>query len=326
MKILKYGALGLTLFCFSDLFSAYNFYSMQNSFGPIQRPKLFCVEQQKKLSLINKKIEILHKPHMRNRFIDHVETLSHARSYALVMEVFGALFDKEKYDIVKWLVPIVKKELPSIDLKLMSLALHTSDLNGYKASLGVVTSFPMGLKDGLTECIKTYDPDIHQLGVKQLMSEYSRSLFFGTQRSSTSTYLAPQMLSPQKIAKAINLELYMLKHDLDTRCFVFEVNGTIVGFVTYRLSKDWTIDERFGINRCEILSIAVDEIFRQKHVATVLLQHLIKEMKKKNIKEIFVNPALNNVKGQRLYLKNGFDYTVFPLPCASIIRMKYMVD
>lgn len=320
MKNVNYLMLCLGIFCFFDLSSAYNFYYQEiNKNGCKIDKKHYSNIQKHEIIKAYQLINNLHIASCREKLISHAENLSKDVSYPMLMGFFAKLFNAGYYDVARYLIPVISKNRPKINVKLMSYALNNFDLNGYKAALGPVTAFPMRLKGDLNECIKKYDPAIHHEGVCQLMQKYRKQLFISPFRSNNYTCLIPQRLPLQVIKEGIKRELKLMKKEPNNCCYVFEVNGAVAGFILYRLSS-----KTFSGKRCEIRLLAVTEEFCRNNVATALLQRVIEITKKDGIQNIFVDPALHNIASQRLYLKNGFDYTSLPLFGRSTIHMEYI--
>ena len=64
---------------------------------------------------------------------------------------------------------------------------------------------------------------------------------------------------------------------------------------------------RFASDQCEILNIAIDVSYRLKGYASILLDGLIKECQKKNIKELFLEVRESNLSAIKLYDKYNFN-------------------
>ena len=80
--------------------------------------------------------------------------------------------------------------------------------------------------------------------------------------------------------------------------FVAVEDNKIIGFI----STVWCIDE------CEIELIAVKKEYRNKLVATNLLNVAIEKFKEMKIKKLFLEVRRSNVVAQSFYKKQGFTY------------------
>lgn len=80
--------------------------------------------------------------------------------------------------------------------------------------------------------------------------------------------------------------------------FVAVEDNKIIGFI----STVWCIDE------CEIELIAVKKEYRNKLVATNLLNVAIEKFKEMKIKKLFLEVRRSNVVAQSFYEKQGFTY------------------
>ncbi|SFV67471.1 Ribosomal-protein-S18p-alanine acetyltransferase [hydrothermal vent metagenome] len=60
------------------------------------------------------------------------------------------------------------------------------------------------------------------------------------------------------------------------------------------------------LDEAEILNIAVDKEYQKQSIATYLLKEVIKELKAKNIKKIFLEVRNSNLIAQELYKKLNF--------------------
>ena len=83
----------------------------------------------------------------------------------------------------------------------------------------------------------------------------------------------------------------LLKH------YVYELDGEVVGF--YIASK--------VLDLVEIFTIAVDENYRQKGIASELLRHLIDKSKESGTSEIWLEVSVKNIKAISLYENFGFE-------------------
>ncbi|MBS7651324.1 ribosomal protein S18-alanine N-acetyltransferase [Candidatus Bathyarchaeota archaeon] len=80
---------------------------------------------------------------------------------------------------------------------------------------------------------------------------------------------------------------------------VAELDGQTVGYLVASVSG----------RRAHIISLAVDEKFRRRHVGSILLQTLIDNLKANGVEEILLEVRLDNIAARRLYEKFGFEAT-----------------
>ncbi len=79
--------------------------------------------------------------------------------------------------------------------------------------------------------------------------------------------------------------------------FVYELDRKVVGFVNYSIMYD----------RAEINYIYVDEKYRNKHIASELMEFLIIDAIDNGCKNITLEVSEKNEKGIKLYQKFGFE-------------------
>ncbi len=78
--------------------------------------------------------------------------------------------------------------------------------------------------------------------------------------------------------------------------FVYEKDGQVVGFYIISCITDLV----------EIFTIAVDKDFREDGIGSELLDHIIKNAKKSNASEIWLEASTKNTPAVNLYQKYGF--------------------
>lgn len=81
-----------------------------------------------------------------------------------------------------------------------------------------------------------------------------------------------------------------------TQIFTYMDNNKIVGVILYDLIYE----------RCELIQIEVLEMYRNKHIASKLLTHMIEDCRKNNIENITLEVKVTNEPAINLYKKYGF--------------------
>ena len=79
-------------------------------------------------------------------------------------------------------------------------------------------------------------------------------------------------------------------------CYCLSFNGRTIGYLISMLAVD-TVD---------ILNIGIDPDYKRQGYGTALLNHLIEELKKRNIREIFLEVRAANKSAIQFYKKQGF--------------------
>ena len=91
----------------------------------------------------------------------------------------------------------------------------------------------------------------------------------------------------------------------DVQILVAEMEGRLLGFVTFHLSAETYFDTKireFG----EVLEIYVDERERQRGVGTLLMQAAEEYFRKQKVKYLKVQSFANNLGGEKFYPKIGY--------------------
>ena len=83
----------------------------------------------------------------------------------------------------------------------------------------------------------------------------------------------------------------------DNLCYCLSLNGKTVGYLIAMLALD----------TADILNIGIDPDFKRQYHGTALLNHLIEELKKKNIGEILLEVRVGNKSAIQFYKKQGFE-------------------
>lgn len=86
------------------------------------------------------------------------------------------------------------------------------------------------------------------------------------------------------------------KDNVFSNWLVYKENDIIIGFINYDIIYDTS----------EIEYIYVEEDFRNKGIATTLLNEMISELKKLSINSITLEVSEDNIEAINFYKKNGF--------------------
>lgn len=89
---------------------------------------------------------------------------------------------------------------------------------------------------------------------------------------------------------------YILNLSPVSKCFVYEEDEEIVGFILIDLFDD----------RAEVIDIAVSLLYRNKKIGDKLLKHIIEVCKNKGCENITLEVKVNNQPAIKLYKNNGF--------------------
>jgi len=79
-------------------------------------------------------------------------------------------------------------------------------------------------------------------------------------------------------------------------CYCLSLKGKAIGYLIALLA----------IDTADILNIGIDPDFKRQGYGTTLLNHLIEELKKRNISEIFLEVRAGNKPAIQFYKKQGF--------------------
>jgi len=80
-------------------------------------------------------------------------------------------------------------------------------------------------------------------------------------------------------------------------CYCLSINGRTIGYLITMLAMD----------TADILNIGIDSDFKRQGYGTGLLNHLIEELKKKDIGEILLEVRAGNKSAIQFYKKQGFE-------------------
>jgi ribosomal-protein-alanine N-acetyltransferase len=89
---------------------------------------------------------------------------------------------------------------------------------------------------------------------------------------------------------------YKFKINPYTRCFVYEQDSKIFGFVVFSIMYE----------KAEIIDIAVHNDYLRQNIGTKLLSSVINECEKNKCENITLEVRNNNEKAILFYKKNGF--------------------
>ena len=80
-------------------------------------------------------------------------------------------------------------------------------------------------------------------------------------------------------------------------CYCLSMNGKTIGYLIAMLAAD----------TADILNIGIDPDFKRQGYGTALLNHLIEELKKRNIGEILLEVRAGNKSAIQFYKRQGFE-------------------
>ena len=80
-------------------------------------------------------------------------------------------------------------------------------------------------------------------------------------------------------------------------CYCLSQNGKTIGYLIAMLALD----------SADILNIGIDTDFKRQGYGTALLNHLIKELRKRDIGEIFLEVRAGNKSAIQFYKRQGFE-------------------
>ncbi len=90
--------------------------------------------------------------------------------------------------------------------------------------------------------------------------------------------------------------LFRLNFSPVSKCFVYEVDEEVVGFIIADIFDD----------RAEIIDIAVDVMYRNKKIGDKLLKHIIDICKNNKCDNITLEVKIDNKPALKLYKNNEF--------------------
>jgi len=80
-------------------------------------------------------------------------------------------------------------------------------------------------------------------------------------------------------------------------CYCLSLDGKTIGYLIALLAGD----------TADILNIGIDHDFQRKDYGTALLNHLIEELRKRDISEIFLEVRAGNKSAIQFYKRQGFE-------------------
>jgi len=89
---------------------------------------------------------------------------------------------------------------------------------------------------------------------------------------------------------------YKFKINPYTRCFVYEIEKKVIGFITFSIIYE----------KAEIIDLAVKEDFQRKHIGSDLLNAVIKECVSHKCESLTLEVRTTNQSAISLYKKHGF--------------------
>ena len=90
---------------------------------------------------------------------------------------------------------------------------------------------------------------------------------------------------------------YELSFSPVSKCFIYEENEEIVGFIIADIFED----------RAEIIDVAVDVMYRNKKIGDKLIKHIIDLAKENGCESITLEVKVTNKPALKLYKNNNFE-------------------
>lgn len=117
-----------------------------------------------------------------------------------------------------------------------------------------------------------------------------------------------------RIQKETDLSIWSKKDylgELEREDSIFKIalsaDDKVVGFALVRLLFGNSILENTSFDSSEILNIAVCLSFQKQSIGQLIFNEILRELKKKNIKEIWLEVRESNAKAIGFYRKNNFE-------------------
>lgn len=85
-------------------------------------------------------------------------------------------------------------------------------------------------------------------------------------------------------------------------------NGKIIGFALVRILISNSNTSNLSFDSSEILNIAVRNSFQHQGIGQMIFDEILRELKRKNITEIWLEVRLSNTNAINFYRKNGFTF------------------
>lgn len=90
---------------------------------------------------------------------------------------------------------------------------------------------------------------------------------------------------------------YELSFSPVSKCFIYEENDEIVGFIIADIFED----------RAEIIDVAVDVMYRNKKIGDKLIKYVVDLSKENGCESITLEVKVTNKPALKLYKNNGFE-------------------
>ena len=90
---------------------------------------------------------------------------------------------------------------------------------------------------------------------------------------------------------------YELSFSTVSKCFIYEENEEIVGFIIADIFED----------RAEIIDVAVDVMYRNKKIGDKLVKYVVDLSKENGCESITLEVKVTNKPALKLYKNNGFE-------------------
>ena len=90
---------------------------------------------------------------------------------------------------------------------------------------------------------------------------------------------------------------YELSFSPVSKCFIYEENDEIVGFIIADIFED----------RAEIIDVAVDVMYRNKKIGDKLVKYVVDLSKENGCESITLEVKVTNKPALKLYKNNGFE-------------------
>ena len=85
--------------------------------------------------------------------------------------------------------------------------------------------------------------------------------------------------------------------NVNNLCYCLKLNGQTIGYLIALLARD----------TADILNIGIDPDFKRQGHGTALINHFIKELRKRNIREILLEVRAGNKSAIQFYKRQGFE-------------------
>ena len=117
-----------------------------------------------------------------------------------------------------------------------------------------------------------------------------------------------------------NNDVNLFELDTFTKIYVYEEDNTLMGFINYSVIYD----------RAELNYIYIDKDYRNRNLASKLMEFMFDDCKKKRCKNITLEVSKENMAGIKLYEKYGFKEKAirknYYKGVDGILMMKELID